>query len=739
MFNQPKFPIYTLKLPVTLDFSVGGKMVLVSLVLQLKIKGGSYMKKFKKLTAGLLGVVMAMSVCSLTALADDEKTKYIATSAELVDAIKNQEDGQTWILEGETYDLKDEVLTYTKDKEKFEIDGDNNGFVFPIVVDNLTIKGEKGTVITSSYVAPENTGGNWHLQNFITISGSNVTIQDVDIKGNPNNYFEYDGTCNKAIELVGNAKDFKLENVEILPLKDTNGKVNSGSIYFSNTDAGNTVLKDVKLYSWISGWNIADGSVTVDNVELDLTENRHSGDNEYSYSVNVPEDSTKVDGLKIVVDKSCNIDEQVFNNNLKNGATIELENGTYELKNKIRILKDVEIVGNDSTLKYVGDSVYKDRGNGSFIDVMNGADVTVEDLILDGNNGEKPLVRHGFNVFTGSNDDTAKLTLKNVEIKDCGAYAIQNTSSDVTVKDITTSGNGWGGIGVDNKYNVADADFVMESGNITEETSVKIEKSTYGEGEQLTTKATIKGGTFEGKIEAKENSLLNIKGGTFEGEVEADSKDNLTITSGTFKTDVSDYMDEESHLVKDDNGNYVIMDEEKYEGYLDSKRPSHSYSLEEGRVDRNDEEEEPVVTTKPEEEAGPFSDVGKDNPNYDAIIKVYEKGWMAGIGDGVFAPNGTLTRAMGATVLWNKAGKPEPQNVAPFLDVTSDAWYAKAVAWAYEQGIVAGYGETFGPGDALTTEQFTRMNDIANGKTPEIYVGGAPNATRGWVASLLAM
>ncbi len=172
----------------------------------------------------------------------------------------------------------------------------------------------------------------------------------------------------------------------------------------------------------------------------------------------------------------------------------------------------------------------------------------------------------------------------------------------------------------------------------------------------------------------------------------------------------------------------------------DSSKPSHSYSLEEGRVDRDDEDkEEPVVTTEPEEEAGPFSDVGKDNPNYDAIIKVYENGWMAGIGDGVFAPNGTLTRGMGAMVLWNKAGCPEPQNVAPFLDVTSDDWYAKAVAWAYEQGIVAGYGDVFGPDDALTTEQFERMSAIANGKTPEIYVGGAPNATRGWVASLLAM
>ena len=170
-----------------------------------------------------------------------------------------------------------------------------------------------------------------------------------------------------------------------------------------------------------------------------------------------------------------------------------------------------------------------------------------------------------------------------------------------------------------------------------------------------------------------------------------------------------------------------------------SSKPSHSYSLEEGRVERDNDKEEPVVTTEPEEEAGPFSDVGKDNPNYDAIIKVYENGWMAGIGDGVFAPNGTLTRGMGAMVLWNKAGNPEPQNVAPFLDVTSDDWYAKAVAWAYEQGIVAGYGDVFGPDDALTTEQFERMSAIANGKTPEIYVGGAPNATRGWVASLLAM
>ena len=217
-------------------------------------------------------------------------------------------------------------------------------------------------------------------------------------------------------------------------------------------------------------------------------------------------------------------------------------------------------------------------------------------------------------------------------------------------------------------------------------------------------------------------------------------KTDIKVVGGNFNYDIRKFIDPESNLVEDKDGKYVVMDDKEYEDYLDSKRPSHSYSLEEGRVERDDKEDEknePVVT--PEEEAGPFSDVGKDNPNYDAIIKVYENGWMAGIGDGVFAPNGTLTRGMGAMVLWNKAGCPEPQNVAPFLDVTSDDWYAKAVAWAYEQGIVAGYGDVFGPDDALTTEQFERMSAIANGKTPEIYVGGAPNATRGWVASLLAM
>ena len=310
-----------------------------------------------------------------------------------------------------------------------------------------------------------------------------------------------------------------------------------------------------------------------------------------------------------------------------------------------------------------------------------------------------------------------------------------------------------------------------EDGNATE-----YHKGSWGSGNEVPTGALVVGNKTENSYNAKaevtiENCVITSEKSNvpaifteanklFKSSVEisgedtvvdgavkkGENKDDTTvkIIDGKFTDDyenIKDYIDTDSEYITDKDGNIIIMGEEAYEDYLDSKRPSHSYSLSEKKPeDRDDdEEEEPVVTPEPEEEEGPFSDVGKDNPNYDAIVEVYEKGWMAGIGDGVFAPNGTLTRGMAVTILWNRAGQPEPVNVAPFLDVTSDAWYAKAVAWAYENGITSGYGDTYGPDDFITTEQFTRMNDIADGRTPEVYVGGAPYATRGWVAGLLVM
>ena len=145
--------------------------------------------------------------------------------------------------------------------------------------------------------------------------------------------------------------------------------------------------------------------------------------------------------------------------------------------------------------------------------------------------------------------------------------------------------------------------------------------------------------------------------------------------------------------------------------------------------------------TKPEEtKKSIFADVSLDNPNYDAIVKSYEKGYMVGTSENTFAPDGFLTRGMAAQIIWNIAGNPEPSDVSPFLDVTSDMYYAKAVAWAYERGIVLGYDITkFGPDDFVTIEQFDIMMAKYNSEAAAPYTGVSPNATRGYVASRIAL
>jgi len=41
--------------------------------------------------------------------------------------------------------------------------------------------------------------------------------------------------------------------------------------------------------------------------------------------------------------------------------------------------------------------------------------------------------------------------------------------------------------------------------------------------------------------------------------------------------------------------------------------------------------------------------------------------------------------------------------------VKADAYYAEAIAWAAEEGIVSGYGDTFGPDDNITREQLASI------------------------------
>lgn len=101
-----------------------------------------------------------------------------------------------------------------------------------------------------------------------------------------------------------------------------------------------------------------------------------------------------------------------------------------------------------------------------------------------------------------------------------------------------------------------------------------------------------------------------------------------------------------------------------------------------------------------------FTDVHVEDYYYDAVLWAAQEGVTGGTSDTLFAPNAGCTRAQAVTFLWRAAGSPEPKTLSSFADVPADAYYAKAVAWAVENGVAKGVSETaFAPDASCTRAQ----------------------------------
>lgn len=98
-----------------------------------------------------------------------------------------------------------------------------------------------------------------------------------------------------------------------------------------------------------------------------------------------------------------------------------------------------------------------------------------------------------------------------------------------------------------------------------------------------------------------------------------------------------------------------------------------------------------------------FADVSAEEYYYEAVKWASENGVTGGIGENLFGANLPCTRAQIVTFLWRAAGSPEPKGMSGFVDVSADAYYAKAVAWAVEEGIVSGTSATTFNPDAVCT------------------------------------
>ena len=105
-----------------------------------------------------------------------------------------------------------------------------------------------------------------------------------------------------------------------------------------------------------------------------------------------------------------------------------------------------------------------------------------------------------------------------------------------------------------------------------------------------------------------------------------------------------------------------------------------------------------------------FLDVKNSDWYFEGVEYCAENELFSGTAKGRFSPDDSMTRAMLVTVLWRLEGQPQPTKAEEFTDVENGTWYSNAVAWAAENGIVNGVGNgLFNPNGNVTREQIATI------------------------------
>ena len=105
-----------------------------------------------------------------------------------------------------------------------------------------------------------------------------------------------------------------------------------------------------------------------------------------------------------------------------------------------------------------------------------------------------------------------------------------------------------------------------------------------------------------------------------------------------------------------------------------------------------------------------FSDVPGGSWYESGVLYCYKYGYMVGMGDAIFNPDGKCTRAMFATVLYNISSASDTYETISFLDVPADTWYSNPVEWAFQNeytyGVAEGY---FAPNNVLSRQELVTL------------------------------
>lgn len=205
-----------------------------------------------------------------------------------------------------------------------------------------------------------------------------------------------------------------------------------------------------------------------------------------------------------------------------------------------------------------------------------------------------------------------------------------------------------------------------------------------------------------------ENSGRTVKVGLFSDPectmpIESQYASFSAVSTGTRANEAEFTIDSTTDLAAIDQGAYagqITMDLAAY-----AKSDPENY-MENGEIRSGGVTVD--VTFIPED--WPFVDVTEDKWYYDAVAYVYQQGIMVGMSETTFEPNTTVNRAQVVQMLYNLEGQPQVSGDSGFSDIRDGQWYAKAVAWASANDVVAGYEDgTFRPTRAVTREEFAQI------------------------------
>ena len=249
--------------------------------------------------------------------------------------------------------------------------------------------------------------------------------------------------------------------------------------------------------------------------------------------------------------------------------------------------------------------------------------------------------------------------------------------------------------------NAGTLEWVDGAGNVLPDTTAVAANTTY---KWRFTPTDTNYTTLTGSIELYHKSSSSGGGGgsshASRYAITVDKTENGTITVSPKSASKGDTV---TVTVKPDKGYELdtikVLDKDGDKVKITEKKGKYTFTMPASKV---------TIKGKFVEEAPEqiFADVPVDAYCYEAVKWAASEGITGGIGNNLFAPGLPCTRGQIVTFLWRAAGSPAPKSMSSFEDVAEDAYYAKAVAWAVENGITGGTGDgKFSPDATCTRAQ----------------------------------